>query len=126
MPRNPAGRPRRVSAHDLRGLEAEDVIDKVFETLAFEAVRMRRNVERRGSLSPTELKHSALLARALEVCAQAKRHLIEAAKAEDLSSVPTDQLVRVVVGQMRKLPELHAAIVGEINRRKPAEEEKPA
>jgi hypothetical protein len=122
------GRPkvRRISSHDVDRLDAEDVVGKLFHALAFEAVRVDRDVIARGGMTDAELKKATILARAVETCAQAKRHLIEAAKAEDLSNIPTEQLVRVVVSQMRKLPELAAAVTAEIGRRKPAVEAPPA
>jgi len=114
----------RIADTTIQSMDAETIIKKLFETLAYEVVRLRRLAARKGSLTPDECKRTSLVARAVETCAQAKRHIIEATKAEDLSGIPTEQLTRVVVSQMRKLPELHAAVVAEINRTKG--EEKPA
>jgi hypothetical protein len=116
VPRRKAGRPPRIVVPhaSVAGVTCEEHLDRIVEAVGgnIEALRQKSRVTQ---LTDREVLQAGKLARTLETCAQAKRHLIEAAKGgEDLSGIPTEQLARVVVRAMRTDADLKAAIVAEI------------
>ncbi len=114
------GRPKmpEVSRESLEGVTCEEHLDRLVEAVG-------RNVEgyrlksREGRLTDKELMSVQRLARTLEIIANAKRALQETAiKGEgDLSSIPTEQLARVVVRTMRGDAGLREAIAKEMERK---------
>ena len=116
LPKRGRGRPKKlIIDRDLvAGVSCEEHIDRLIEAVGgnIEGLRVK---SRQGQLSEREVMQVGRLARTLETCAQAKRHLLEAAKGDgDLSGIPTEQLARVVVRAMRTDHDLKAAIAAEM------------
>jgi hypothetical protein len=119
LPRRPRGRPPKqaIDRETVEGVSCEEHLDRLVEAIGgnIEGLRIK---SRQGPLSDKDVMTVGKLARTLETCAQAKRHLLEAAKGDgDLSAIPTEQLARVVVKAMRTDADLKAAIAAEMKQK---------
>jgi hypothetical protein len=116
IPRRPVGRPRKIAVERavVEGVTCDEHVDRLIEALGgnVEALRIK---SKQTTLTDKEVMQVGRLARTLETCAQAKRHLLEATKGDgDLSGIPTEQLARVVVRAMKTDHDLKAAIAAEL------------
>jgi hypothetical protein len=119
LPHRGRGRPpkRAIDRATVEGVSCEEHLDRLVEAIGgnIEGLRIK---SRQGPLSDKDVMTVGKLARTLETCAQAKRHLLEAAKGDgDLSNIPTEQLARVVVKIMKTDHELKAAIAAEMKQK---------
>lgn len=115
-PKRGRGRPKKlvIDLETVRGVACEEHLDRLIEALGGNIEQLRQK-SGNGPLTDVELMRAGRLARTLETCAQAKRHLIEGAKGDgDLSGIPTEQLARVVVRAMKSDHALKAAIAAEL------------
>lgn len=114
------GRPKMPvpSREAIEGATCEQHLDRLVEAVGgnVEAFRL---LSKEGLLTDKQLQSVQRLARTVEIIANAKRALQETAiKGEgDLSSIPTEQLARVVVRTMRGDPALREAIAKEMERK---------
>lgn len=116
LPKRGRGRPKRliIDPDTVAGVACDEHLDRLIEAVGGNVEQLRQK-SRTGPLSEREVMQAGRLARTLETCAQAKRHLIEATKGDgDLSSIPTEQLARVVVRAMKTDQGLRTAIAAEM------------
>jgi hypothetical protein len=98
---------------EAESMTPEDVIEKLIAASAYDSAELYDRSRKRG-LSESQLRKMGLLSRNLVNLAQAKKAIVEIARGDDLSKIPTEQLVKVIVRQLRTQPELKAAVAAEL------------